>query len=69
MKEQDLTHEVYDLDAVLLGFVDMIASGYEWNCPVCGELNRIVGVPKEEHVTCSECSYRSKFNPPEHAYD
>ena len=33
--------------------VELIASGYEWNCPKCENFNRETGVP--EKVTCKEC--------------
>lgn len=46
--------------------VDLIASGYEWTCPKCKELNRIIEY--REQVTCSTCSTTFNTNPPEHAY-
>ncbi len=48
--------------------VDCVASGYEWNCPVCDTLNKI-GWWKET-VTCKnpKCGRSFELNPPEHAY-
>jgi DNA-directed RNA polymerase subunit RPC12/RpoP len=33
--------------------VDLIASGYEWECPKCDQLNKEIEVT--ENVTCEEC--------------
>jgi hypothetical protein len=34
--------------------VELVATGYEWTCPECESLNRILGfIP---HVTCANCS-------------
>ena len=48
--------------------VDIIASGYEWVCPVCNRLNREIEIT--ETVTCCGADCREEFeaNPPEHAY-
>lgn len=46
--------------------VDLIASGYEWECPKCGELNKEVEV--EKIVYCGKCGRAYEVNPPHHAY-
>ena len=46
--------------------VDLIASGYEWECPNCENLNKEIEVT--EQVTCSYCGLTCETNPPEHAY-
>jgi transcription elongation factor Elf1 len=41
--------------------VFLIASGYEWTCPHCNKLNKVVAVPKpnrktnEVTVRCGKC--------------
>lgn len=47
--------------------VDLIASGYEWECPSCGHHNK--EIEATEFVTCKRQSCQQKFeaNPPEHA--
>jgi DNA-directed RNA polymerase subunit RPC12/RpoP len=46
--------------------VDIIASGYEWNCPKCDHLNN--EIEWTEKVKCKKCGYRYKTNPPDHAF-
>ena len=46
--------------------VNLIASGYGWECPECGELNCEMEV--KEKVTCVRCSVISEAELPEHAY-
>lgn len=46
--------------------VDMIASGYEWTCPVCDHLNSEFEIL--EKVTCVECGETYEVNSVEHAY-
>lgn len=46
--------------------VDIIASGYEWICPDCNNLNYEIEVI--EKVTCAGCGHIFETNPPEHAY-
>lgn len=46
--------------------VDLIASGYEWECPECGTLNS--EIEWKETVKCSECSKEFGAYEPEHAY-
>jgi hypothetical protein len=47
--------------------VDIIASGYEWNCPKdeCGALNHEVEV--KDWVVCLSCGRGFTTNPPNHA--
>ena len=46
--------------------VDVIASGYEWECPVCEKL--ISEVDYTEEVTCHWCKRKYITNLPEHCY-
>lgn len=46
--------------------VDIIASGYEWICPHCGELNKVI--EHREICFCNKCGQSVSTNPPEHAY-
>jgi uncharacterized protein (DUF983 family) len=55
-----------DKEADELDSVDLVASGYEWECP-CGKLNKEIEIT--EQVTCSECGQRYNTNPAEHAYE
>ena len=45
--------------------VDVIASGYEWLCPTCGELNK--EIEYLEIYTCL-CGLSFETSLPEHAY-
>lgn len=38
-----------------MDLVDIVASGYEFYCPDCGEFNTIVEIPKSDIVICSKC--------------
>jgi len=46
--------------------VDMIASGYEWDCPYCDELNTEIEIYNE--VECTKCNSRYKIGDVAHAY-
>lgn len=46
--------------------VDLIAAGYEWNCPKCLMFHRIYEAKKT--VTCQRCLRKFETNPPEHAW-
>lgn len=46
--------------------VDIIASGYEWICPICEKFNKEIDY--SQFVTCSECNTDFETNPPEHCY-
>lgn len=48
-------------------YVDLIASGYEWICPNCENLNNEIEVTLE--VRCSDCKRTFRTHPPEHAYE
>lgn len=47
--------------------IDLIASGYEWECPNCETLNKEIEVTKR--VTCARCKSVFVTNSPEHAYE
>ena len=46
--------------------VDVIASGYEWICPVCDYFNNEIEITGK--VKCRGCKQTFKTNPAEHAY-
>lgn len=46
--------------------VDLIAAGYEWDCPNCDWHNN--EIEAKEQVTCSNCRQTFATNPPEHAH-
>lgn len=57
-------------------YVDCIASGYEWLCPKCHSLNRMVAIPRsvkfdDPKVKCQDCGkvYRIQSANVCHAYD
>ena len=45
--------------------VDMIASGYEWVCPTCDEMN--LTIETGEIVVCQNCKEKFKVGNIEHA--
>jgi uncharacterized protein (DUF983 family) len=45
--------------------VDIIASGYEWECPHCETLNKVIEWTEE--VTCEQCGETCEAELPEHA--
>ena len=47
--------------------VDVIASGYEWICPVCKELHTINEWPKNPIVQCPDCWLTVELDLPNHA--
>ncbi len=47
--------------------VEIIASGYEWTCPVCEILHKIIEVPHDEHVHCPQCGNTFHTDFPNHA--
>ena len=49
-----------------LEYVDLIASGYEWECPECCLTNKEIEC--KEVVKCSRCGSEYQTEPPEHAY-
>lgn len=36
-------------------FVDLVASGYEWTCPLCDKGNTEIALPRDGRVSCSFC--------------
>lgn len=46
--------------------VDLIASGYEWTCPNCDDLNKEIGIA--ETVTCNNCNAAFEVAQTDHAY-
>ena len=46
--------------------VDIIASGYEWVCPICNILNK--EIEYSAVVQCGDCEKKFNTYPPEHAY-
>lgn len=47
--------------------VELKASGYEWICPTCHEINREIEIT--EQVTCSHCTVVCKVEDYSHATD
>jgi hypothetical protein len=45
--------------------VDLIATGYEWTCPECEQVNHVI--EWREWVECEACHKEFAANPPEHA--
>ena len=46
--------------------VELIASGYEWECPHCVTLNKEIEIPKK--VKCSECGKEFEVDNADHAW-
>jgi uncharacterized protein (DUF983 family) len=55
------------MDAKELEEVDLIASGYEWTCPNCDELNHEIEIT--ETVCCKDCKQKYSTGETHHAYD
>jgi len=49
--------------------VELIASGYEWECPACECLNLIAEYPCEQKVKCQKCGEEFTAALPEHCFD
>lgn len=69
---QDTRYETADgekwcLDCMEQIEVDVIASGYEWTCPICENLNNVIAFKNK--VVCQECERTFEASCPEHAYD
>jgi len=45
--------------------VELIASGYEWTCPRCGDFRH--EIEAKTKVTCEKCDNEFATEPPEHA--
>jgi hypothetical protein len=39
-------------------YVDLIAAGYDWECPNCGAMNNVDVIPDRMAVTCEEMRER-----------
>ena len=48
--------------------VDCVASGYEWTCPDCEEINHVIAWTYEPQK-CSNCGKEVRLSFPEHARD
>lgn len=46
--------------------VDIIASGYDWICPNCDEMNHEIEIT--EMVCCKDCKQKYRTNEAHHAY-
>jgi hypothetical protein len=46
--------------------IDMIASGYEWNCPSCCILNKEIEC--NAYVQCENCGEQCQVDEVHHAY-
>lgn len=53
-------------DVEKMEHVDLIASGYEWDCPNCNHLNQTIEIT--DVVECDECHYIYATNQAEHAH-
>ena len=60
LKDEDDDDEIYD------DLIDIIASGYEWECPHCEMLNHEIELT--ETVMCSNCYRHFRTNDHHHAY-
>lgn len=51
--------------------VDLIASGYEWTCPLCEHLNKLPAIPDDSLVECRNpgCAYVFNVGSIHHAMD
>lgn len=47
--------------------VDLIASGYEFVCPYCDALNKLIEVPSDLIVRCKKCGKRANVSDYHHA--
>jgi len=47
--------------------VELIASGYEWTCPQCGDFQR--EIEAKAKVRCGKCNTEFATEPPKHAYE
>ena len=61
------TGDMLCLDCIEQEEVVVIASVYEWICPVCKLLNRVIAFSNK--VVCQECDRTFDANVPEHCYE
>jgi len=53
-----------------LSSVDVIASGYEFNCPACETYNTLIAIPKHgAAVECHNCHARFRIDEASHAHE
>ena len=55
-----------DIDPFTEDSVELIASGYEWECPHCDTLIKEIEIP--ETVMCSECRKEYEVDTTDHAW-
>ena len=50
--------------------IDVIASGYEWICPECEYINKMIEYPRRNSdVACDGCGEHVELSYPEHAFE
>jgi len=49
--------------------IDLIAGGYEWECPDCEALNKEIEIPSDGHVKCVKCGSVYKVSDYHHAQE
>ena len=47
--------------------VELVAAGYEWNCPACGEENKEIEIVRI--AQCKACDRKFKVEDYEHAFE
>lgn len=47
--------------------VSIIASGYEWDCPRCGNDHQLSAYPRNQFVQCECCEQEYQLDLPDHA--
>jgi uncharacterized Zn-finger protein len=66
MSENDEIASNENIDGEIIGDeIDVIASGYEWLCPYCSNMNKLYEA--REKAYCSGCGKLFKLASPEHA--
>lgn len=64
--ERTIGYLKQEIAALTPPYVDLVASGYEWVCPSCDELNK--EIEWTETMACPTCGTKVMAMPPEHAY-
>ena len=49
--------------------VDLIASGYEWTCPICGRLVKEDCILESRIVVCPRCDSQFEIGIIDHAHE